>query len=63
MLKRLTDRPQLAFRWEEDHVVWNALPTTQQTQCRELLAQLLRAVAAANEAITERSASDEREDS
>ena len=63
MLKRLTDPPQLMFRWEEDHVVWNALPTTQQTQCRELLAQLLRAVAAANEASAERSASDEREDS
>jgi hypothetical protein len=63
MLKRLTDPPQPTFRWEEDHVVWNALPTTQQTQCRELLAQLLRAVAAANEASTERSDDDEREDS
>lgn len=59
MLKRLTDPPQLMFRWEEDHVVWNALPTTQQTRCRELLAQLLRAVADANEARIERSASDE----
>jgi hypothetical protein len=63
MLKRLTDPPQLTFRWEEDHVVWNALPTTQQTQCRELLAQLLRAVVAANKTRIERSASDEREDS
>jgi hypothetical protein len=63
MLKRLTDPPQPTFRWEEDHVVCNALPTTQQTQCRELLAQLLRAVAAANEASTERSDDDEREDS
>jgi hypothetical protein len=62
MLKRLTERPQLMFRWEMDHVVWNALTTTHQTQCRELLAQLLRAFAAANEARTERSASDERED-
>jgi hypothetical protein len=63
MLKRLTERPQLTFRWEEDHVVWNALPTTQQTQCRELLAQLLRAVAVTNEASVERSTSDDREDS
>jgi hypothetical protein len=63
MLKRLTDRPQLTFRWEDDLTVWSALPSTLQTQCRELLAQLLRAVAAANEASTERSASDEREDS
>ena len=63
MLKRLTDRPQLTFRWEEDHVAWDALPATQQTQCRGLLAQLLRAVAAANDASTERSTSNEREDS
>ena len=39
------------------------LPSTQQAQCRELWAQLLRAVAAANETRIERSASDEREDS
>ena len=63
MLKRLTERPQLTFRWEEDHAVWNALPEAQQTQCRKLWAQLLRAVAAANETRIERSASDEREDS
>jgi hypothetical protein len=63
MLKRLTDKPQLTFRWEEDHAVWNALPSTQQEQCRKLWAQLLRAVAAANETRIERSASDEREDS
>jgi hypothetical protein len=63
MLKRLTDRPQLTLRWEEDHAVWNALPSPQQTHCRGLLAQLLRAVVAANEAGRERSASDEREDS
>jgi hypothetical protein len=63
MLKRQTDPPQLTFRWEEDHVVWNALPNPQQTQCRELLAQLLRAVAAANKTRNERSAGDEREDS
>ncbi len=63
MLKRLTDPPQLTFRWEEDHVVWNVLTTTQQTQCRELLAQLLGAVVVANKTRIERSASDEREDS
>ena len=63
MLKRLTDLPQLTFHWKEDHAVWSALTTTKQTQCRELLAQLLRAVAIANEAGIERSASDEREDS
>jgi hypothetical protein len=63
MLKRLTDKPQLTFRWEEDHAVWNRLPSTQQAQCRELWAQLLRAVAAANKTRIERSGSDEREDS
>jgi hypothetical protein len=63
MLKRLTDRPQLTFRWEEDHAVWNTLPSTQRAQCRNLWAQLLRAVVTANEAGIERSASDEREDS
>jgi hypothetical protein len=63
MLKRLTERPQLTFRWEDDQVVWNALPTTKQTQCRELLAQLLRVVAATNEASVERRKSDDREDS
>ena len=62
MFKRLTERPQLTFRWEADGDAWNALPSPQQTQCQELLAQLLRAVAA-GEARTERSAGDEREDS
>lgn len=43
MLPRRTD--QLKFRWKADDATWETLPPDRRNVCRELLAQLLRAVA------------------
>lgn len=58
MLPRPAD--QLKFRWEADDATWETLPPDRRRVCRELLAQLLRVVAA--EERTEGRTDDERED-
>jgi hypothetical protein len=61
MPKRVSNRMQLTFRWEPDNATWERVPQAQQSLCRELLSQLLRMIAGADE--SQRSKSDEREDS
>jgi hypothetical protein len=51
---------QLRFRWEADLDVWKQIPQPQKNRCGELLSQLLRTVAAADQ--RERSESDEQQD-
>jgi hypothetical protein len=58
MLPRRTD--QLKFRWKADDATWETLPPDRRNVCRELLAQLLRAVT--TDERTEGRTDDERED-
>ena len=59
MQNRPTSPVQLTFRWQVENSTWNQLPREKQQQCRELLSQLLLAVA---ENQNERSNGHERED-
>ena len=59
MQNRSNSPVQLTFRWQVENSTWNQLPRKNQRHCRELLSQLLLAVA---ENQTERSDDHERED-
>ena len=59
MRKRRTSPGQLTFRWQVENSTWKRLPRKQREHCRELLSQLLQAVA---EKQIERSNHHERED-
>ncbi len=59
MQMRRTSPGQLMFRWQIENSTWKHVPSQQQQRCRELLSQLLQAVAKQK---TERSTDHERED-
>ncbi len=59
MQMRRTSPGQLMFRWQIENSTWKHVPSQQQQRCRELLSQLLQAVA---EKQIERSNHHERED-
>ncbi len=59
MRMRQTSPVQLTFPWQIEDSTWKHVPWEQQERCRELLAQLLQAVAKQQ---TERSTDHERED-
>jgi len=46
MLQRPTKQPQMRLPWKADETVWDQLPEAQRNRASELLAKLLRAVAA-----------------
>jgi hypothetical protein len=57
MTAEFKSRKQLTLHWEADDAAWRRMPQERQSLCQELLAEMLRTVAVADE--NERSESDE----